>query len=89
MALHATRNLEGRPGTNNLSALFTPFGSKVDYPVRGSNNIDVVLYYNYRVPGYKELSECPQQGRDIIEMKPRCRFIQKKQQTLAFRQVFT
>jgi hypothetical protein len=78
-----------RPDADDLSASFTTFGPKVDYPVRGPNNIDVVLYYNYRVPGYEELSECPQQGGDIIEMKPCCRFIQKKQQTLAFPQGFS
>ena len=87
--MRALRNFGGRSGAYNIPALFTALGSKVDYPVRGSNNIDVVLYYNYRVPGCKELSESPQQGSYIIKMKPCCRFIQKKQYTLAFPQVFS
>ena len=66
----------GRAGTDESPPALPAFGSKIDQPVRGFDDIEVVFDHNDRVTLIPQAMQHPQQLADIVKMKPGGGFIQ-------------
>ena len=71
--------LLGGAGCHNLSALNAAVGSEVDHPVRGLNDVQMVLDNDYRVAEVCQSIENIEQLFHIVEMKAGRRFVEDVQ----------
>ncbi len=72
-------DLLGRANADDLAAVVARFRSKIDNPISGLNDFEIVLDHNDRVPALDQALKNPQQHRDIVEMETCCRLIENKQ----------
>src|SRR6201994_4661886 len=67
------RDLLGRPGRDDRSALLAGAGSEVDDPVGTGDDVEVVLDHHNRVPRVDEPVQLVQQQLDVARVKARRR----------------
>ncbi len=72
------RDLRRRPGANDRAAGVAALGAEVDEPVGSADDVEVVLDHSERVSGGDQLAEGREQLRDVVEVKPRGRLVEKK-----------
>ena len=72
-----------RVANSYTGQFLAPFGPEVDDPVRGLDDVEVVLDDEQAVAGLQELPEGRQQLRDVVEVQPGRRFVENVEQTLA------
>ena len=76
--MRVRRDLGGRTYAHHLSAAIAPLRTKVDDPVRGADDVEVVLDHHERMPGRDELPESSQQLGDVVEVQPGSGFIKQE-----------
>src|SRR5579871_7024828 len=62
-------NILGRAAGDQAPALVAPFGTKVDDPVRGLDELEIVLDHHHGVAGLHEPLEHFQQLAHVLEMQ--------------------
>ena len=68
-------NILNRTFRHDFPSAAAAFGTQINDPVAGTNNIRVMLNDDYRVAFVHELSQHAQQHTDIFEMQASRRFI--------------
>src|SRR2546425_8881969 len=66
----------GRALGDDLAAGLAALGTKVDHPVRGLDDVEVVLDDDNGVAGVDEAMEYLEEALDIREMQPRGRLVE-------------
>ena len=65
-----------RAGTDESTPALPALGSKINQPVSGFDDIEVMLDHDYRVALVPQAMQHPQQLADVVKMKPGGRFVQ-------------
>ena len=68
-------DFNGRAGTDDTAAGFAALRTQIDDPIGCTNDVQVVLDHQQRVPGIDQPPEGTQELCDIVEMQPGGRFI--------------
>ena len=71
----------GRAGTDESPPALPALGSKIDQPVRGFDDIEVMLDHDYRVALVPQAMQHTQQLADVVKMKSGGRFVQNIQRS--------
>ena len=69
-------NVLGCAGCNNLTAAVATFGSKVDDPVSGFDDIEIVLNDNDSIPFVAKAMQNCEQLFDIVKVQTCCGFVE-------------
>src|SRR5215204_4628575 len=70
------RDLLGRSGGHDRPATVAAFGAKIDDPVCGLDDVEVVLDHEHRVATLDESVKDLEQQADVLEVEPGRRFIE-------------
>ena len=73
----------GVPAATTSPPPSPPSGPEVDHPVRGLDDVEVVLDDEQRVPRLEQLAERRQQLRDVVEVQPGRRLVEDVEQAVA------
>ena len=64
---------------NDFSSGVAAFGTEVDDPIGGADDVEVVFDHDERVSGYDEFLQGAQKDFDILEMQARGRFVEDEE----------
>jgi hypothetical protein len=73
----------GVPQQTSAPPAIATFRAEVDDPVGGSDDVQVVLDDQQRVPGVEQLAQGAHQARDVVEVQPGGRLVEQEQRALA------
>src|SRR5579863_8782415 len=76
MRLRVARDLLGRSGRDDFTALITAFGAEVDKPVRGFDDVEIMFDDDERCTGLEQLAERGKELGDVVEMETSGRFVE-------------
>ncbi len=74
-----SRDFRGRAGTDDFAAAVATFGAEIDDPVRGADDVEIVLDHQQGVSGSQQFAEGAQQLGDILEVQAGRRLVEQKQ----------
>ena len=71
--------LLGRPLGHDVATTLTPLGTEVNDPVRGLDDLEVVLDHDHRVPLVDQRLQRAQQRAYVVEVQARGRLVEDEE----------
>ncbi len=69
VGLRVARDLFGRAGGDDFAALVAAFGAKIDEPVGGLDDIEIVFDDEQRGAGFEKFAESGKKLGDVVEVE--------------------